>query len=442
MLRSLFKAYSLVFIFIFSNVTYSQEIPNQLNKSEINETITSLVKLLNDEYVYPEKAQKITKLLNTNLKKGKYTKIKNELVFAEAIQQDMRSVVNDKHLFFEYSPDQVEQILEAQNESENPEIKAAQLREMQRFNFGFESVKILEGNIGYLKFNNFYDTEYASETAIAAMNFLSHTDALIIDLRQNGGGSPKMIQLLSSYLFNPEPVYLSGFYWRPSDQYTQNWTLPFVPGNRMPETDVYILTSGNTFSAAEEFTYNLKHLKRATVIGETTGGGAHPGDIKVAGRRFTVFIPNGRSTNPITHTNWEGVGVIPHIEVAAQDALATAQISALKNLSKKYSDSSGDLYRWYLVSERAKLHPVELSAETLNTYVGVYGPRTIKFENGRLFYQRSDGPKLLLNILEQDLFELAIDSSFRLKFIKEGNKIVALQGLFDNGFKDQFSKQP
>jgi hypothetical protein len=442
MIRFMFKACGLLLITACFIDAKAQEIPNQLINSEIKEVISTLNKLLDTEYVYPKKATKIIEQLNKNLKKGKYKNIKDELIFAETIQQDMRSVVNDKHLSFEFSPEHVNHLKAELEASENPAVKQAQLREMQRFNFGFEQVKILEGNIGYLKFNNFYDPEYASETAIAAMNFLSNTDALIVDLRQNGGGSPKMIQLLSSYLFDAEPVHLSGFYWRPTDKYTQNWTLPYVPGQRMPDTDVYILTSNNTFSAAEEFTYNLKHLKRATVVGETTGGGAHPGGFKIVNDRFTVFMPNGRSTNPITQTNWEGVGVIPHIEAPAKDALATAKIKALQNLSERNKDSSGDLYRWYLVSEKAKLNPATIDAKTMKSYAGVYGPRTLIFEGGELFYQRGDGPKLRLNALENDLFELAVDSSFRLKIIKTDEKVVALQGLYDNGFKDQFSKQP
>jgi hypothetical protein len=350
----------------------------------------------------------------------------------------MLSVVQDSHLIFEYNPDQVTQLRMEQEDTNNPEFNQAMLSEMQRFNFGFETVKILEGNIGYLKLNNFYDTEYASETAVAAMNFVSNADSIIFDLRQNSGGSWKMIQLISSYLFNPEPVHLSGFYWRPEDKYTQNWTLPYVPGKRNPDAEVFILTSSGTHSAAEEFSYNLKHLKRATLVGEVTVGGAHPGDFKAVNNDFVLFIPYGRSTNPITNTNWEGVGVIPDIEVPTADALGVAKLNALQKLSEKHSDESGDLYRWYLVSEKAKLHPVILTEETLQTYAGNYGPRSLIVEADQIYYQREGGPKLLLNALENDLFELAVDNSFRMKIIQQNGKVSALQGLFDNGFKDQY----
>ena len=144
-------------------------------------------------------------------------------------------------------------------------------------NFGFEKVERLKGNVGYIDLRGFTPAEFSAETIVAAMNFVANTDALIFDLRQNGGGDPATVALLSSYLFGPEPVHLNSLYWREGDTTHQWWTLPFVPGKRYAGKDVYVLTSKRTFSAAEEFTYNLKNLKRATIIGETTGGGAHPG---------------------------------------------------------------------------------------------------------------------------------------------------------------------
>ena len=163
----------------------------------------------------------------------------------------------------------------------------------------------------------------------AAMTFLGGTQALIIDLRQNGGGSPDGVALLASYLFDV-PVRMNDIYDRPSNETRQYWTLPYVAGQRFTGKDVYILTSSRTFSGAEDFTYGVKNQKRATVVGEVTGGGAHP----VAPRRvhdhFMVGVPMGRSISSITHTDWEGTGVEPDIKVAADQALATAHLMALE----------------------------------------------------------------------------------------------------------------
>ena len=425
----------------FSLMGHAQNDKTQLTNTEISQTIESTAELLHNNYVYPDKAKKIAKHLKKNLKRGAYKKLTDPMLLAEKIQQDIVSVVDDTHLIFEFNPEFVTHLRQDDSKLENSWSIETQAPDMHRFNYGFESVKMLEGNIGYIKINSFFDTEFASETATAAMNFLSNSDAIIFDLRQNSGGNWRMVQLISSYLFETIPVHLSGFYWRPEDKHTQNWTLPYVPGKRNPNAEVFILTSANTHSAAEEFTYNLKHLKRATVIGEVTMGGAHPGIFKPVNDQFALFLPIGKSTNPITNTNWEGTGVIPHTEIPATDALAVAKVEALQKLSDKHPDQLGELYRWYLVSEKAKMHPVDLDQATLESYAGTYGPRTLLVENGQIYYQRQGGPRLLLNALENDLFELAADNSFRMRIIKEGNKVTALQGVFDNGFKDIFSKQ-
>jgi C-terminal processing protease CtpA/Prc len=207
-------------------------------------------------------------------------------------------------------------------------------KEMERMNCGFVKVEILPGNVGYLKFDMFADPDVCGPTAVAAMNFLAHVDAIIFDLRENGGGDPEMIALLSTYLFS-EPTHLNDLWERKDDTTHQHWTLPYVPGTRLDGKPVYVLTSSQTFSGAEEFSYNLKNLKRATIIGETTGGGAHP----VAGHRiddhFMIGVPFARAINPISKTNWEGTGVEPDIKVPATDALTTAQKLAAEKQSSK-----------------------------------------------------------------------------------------------------------
>jgi len=211
-----------------------------------------------------------------------------------------------------------------------------------RQNFGFVRVERLSGNIGYVELLGFMPVALASETATAAMNFLAHTDAVIFDLRRNGGGDPAMVAFVTSYLFGSQPVHLNDFYSRVTNETRPSWTQSYVPGRRLTDKDVYVLTSSRTFSGAEEFTYNLKHLKRAKVVGETTGGGAH----LVMGRRinqyFSIGIPAGRPINAVTKTDWEGVGVEPDVQVTADDALKTAHVLALeKQLETLPADATG-----------------------------------------------------------------------------------------------------
>ncbi len=195
---------------------------------------------------------------------------------------------------------------------------------MERVNCGFKKAEILEGNIGYLKFDFFADPGVCGPTVVAAMNFLANVDAVIFDLRENGGGDPKMVAFVSSYLF-AERTHLNDLWTRKGDVTEQYWTDPYVPGKRLDGKPAFVLTSKNTFSGGEEFTNNLKVLKRATIVGETSGGGAHP----VRGHRITehfgIGVPFARAINPVNHTNWEGTGVEPDVKVAAADALSTAE---------------------------------------------------------------------------------------------------------------------
>jgi hypothetical protein len=198
-------------------------------------------------------------------------------------------------------------------------------------NFGFQRVEILDGNIGYMELRGFRPEPAARDTASAAMAFLANSRAIIIDLRRNSGGSPEMVRYLASYFFEEAPlVVLNRFFDRPSNTTTEQTTFASVPGKRMPAVPLYILTSRRTFSAGEGFTYSLKALKRATVVGEVTGGGAHPTVDMPIGSGLVAFVPVARSINPITGTDWEGVGVEPDIAVDADQALDAAIKDALR----------------------------------------------------------------------------------------------------------------
>src|SRR6266436_2588907 len=286
---------------------------------------------LNESYVFPETAKKMGDLVKSKQKKGDYDSITDGDAFAKMLTENFQEVSHDKHLRVNFSPAPMPDRPEG---PPNADDRARYRKDMERMNCGFDKVEILTGNVGYLKFNFFADPEVCGSTAVAAMNFLANVDAIIFDLRENGGGDPKMIAFISTYLFS-EPTHLNDIWERKDDSTHQYWTLPYVPGKRLDGKPVYVLTSKQTFSGAEEFSYNLKNLKRATLIGETTGGGAHP----VSGHRidehFMIGVPFARAINPISKTNWEGTGVEPDVKVPSADALATAQKLAAEKLSPK-----------------------------------------------------------------------------------------------------------
>ena len=291
--------------------------------------------LLDTFYVFPDVAKRMGDSLRARLARKEYDNYANGITFAMRLNDDLADIAHDKHLRVNYSarslpPDEPRPV-GAPPRAPSPEDQAREREFLDRINCGFVKAEQLPGNVGYLKFNMFADVDQCATTASAAMTFLAGTRALIIDMRENGGGSPGMVAFVSSYLFDRR-THLNDLWTRRTGKTEEYWTRDTVPGRRFGgEKPIYVLTAPRTFSGAEEFTYNLKTLKRATIVGETTGGGAHP----VAGHRidehFMIGVPFARAVNPITHTNWEGVGVKPDIMVPANEALATAQ----KLLSEK-----------------------------------------------------------------------------------------------------------
>ena len=292
------------------------------------QVIDTILKRLNESYVFPDIAKKMETSIRERVAKKEYDQITSAKQFATTLTNDLQAVSHDKHLRVRYSHEAIPE--RAQRQEPTAEEREQRKLDLTWMNHGFSKVERLRGNIGYLEFLNFMDEELGADTVAAAMNFVNGTDALIIDMRNNGGGNPAMVALVCSYLFGPEPVHLNDLYWREGNRTDEFWTRKEVSGKRYLNKDVYVLTSKRTFSGAEEFTYNLKNLKRATIIGETTGGGAHPGGGFRISEHFGMFIPTGRAISPITKTNWEGTGVTPDISVPADQALLVARIMALK----------------------------------------------------------------------------------------------------------------
>ena len=211
---------------------------------------------------------------------------------------------------------------------------------MARDNFGLAKLEILKGNIGYLDFRYLAGPEVAADTYASAMTYLANTEALIIDLRRCGGSiSPDAGPMLCSYFF-ATPQHLGDIYWRPDGSTRQFWSWAHVPGKRYLDKPIYLLTSRGTFSGAEGLAYDLKNLKRVTIIGETTGGGANPGGDRRVDDHFVVWVPIGRAISPITKTNWEGVGVTPDMAVPAVSALHRAHVTALQGVAAATSDAA------------------------------------------------------------------------------------------------------
>ena len=299
----------------------------QVTAGERTEVINAALKRLNDSYVFLDVAKKMEEAVRARIAAREYDSVTSARALAATLTEHLQAVSKDRHLRVQFSYDPL-----PQGQASNPELARLQA---QFGNYGFARVERLAGNVGYLDLRGFSGDPAALDVAAAAMNFLAGSSALIVDLRQNGGGSPVMVAFLTSYLYGPEPVHLNDLYWRADNRTDSFHTRADVPGRRFgPDKPVYVLISNRTFSAAEEFTYNLKSRKRATIVGETSRGGAHPGGPQRINNHFAIWVPMGRAINPITKTNWEGTGVIPDVAVPPAHALKTAQLLALKQIQQ------------------------------------------------------------------------------------------------------------
>ncbi len=297
-----------------------------IDAAERKKVIDGVNSNLKEYYVDLPLAQRMAEALNTHDARGDYNTISDGDSFATQLTSDLQDVSHDKHLRVNFNPFK----MPAQTEP-TPEDEARFQKQMARDNCAFRKVEVLPNNIGYIKFDGFMDASFCGPTVVAAMGFIAHTDAVIFDLRQNGGGQPAMVTLIASYLFD-HPTHLIDIYNRKENSTTQNWTLSYLPGPRLTKQPVFVLTSKRTFSGAEEFAFDLKNQKRATIVGQTTGGGAHPVSGHTVADYFMVGVPFAKSLDPVTETNWEGTGVEPDVKVPAADALETAQKLALEKI--------------------------------------------------------------------------------------------------------------
>ncbi|WOH39116.1 S41 family peptidase [Thalassotalea fonticola] len=298
---------------------------SSIDKNSILNALTSNIK---QQYVEIKKIDKISSALARFKVSPAFSHSQTEEQFASLLTAELQNI--DKHFAVQWRNP---------NESQNQQIKHEPwFTKLSRKNSGFNRVEILDGNIGYVDFWGFDAlSENSRKIAEGVMGFVSNVDALVFDLRKNGGGSAEMVQLISSYFLKPN-THLNSIYWRTTDTTREFRTFEKVNGSVNLTTPIYILTSGDTFSAAEEFAYNLKHLKRATLVGETTKGGANPWQFFELGSGFRASIPIAKAVNPTTKTNWESVGVKPQIEVSRENALDVAYKMALDQVKKSASD--------------------------------------------------------------------------------------------------------
>jgi C-terminal processing protease CtpA/Prc len=299
-----------------------------MDETELADVVDQVRALVEANYIFPEVAAKVSRVLAAGLASGRYPAGLPAL--ATAVTADLQSVNGDKHLRLKYH----EEAIPPRAPGDDTEEYAAMARWADQTCGGVACTQRLAGNVGYLDLQPvLFPAVLCAEVMTAAVCLLATTDALIIDLRNCRGGEPGMVTFLISYLWDRDPAQLSGMQERQDNLLRQTWTLPYVPGRRFgKDKPVYVLTSAVTFSGGEQLSYDLQQLGRATIVGETTRGGANPRQGFTVHPHLEATISVAAAVNPKTGGNWEGTGVAPDIQTTAGRARDTAYERALQDV--------------------------------------------------------------------------------------------------------------
>lgn len=409
-----------------------------LSKKAKAEVVTAVCSLLIRNYVYPDTAAKMAAYIRKRYQENAYDSYTDPAQFSSSLTNDLYSIYHDGHLMLQYNPGLESQLLNPTA----PQTEEDPLERIKQANFGLTKVEILNGNIGYLNLERFWaDNTYGKETVKAALKFVSYANALIIDLRTNGGGSPETVTMICSYFFK-DRVHTNDTYNRAENSTIEFWTTPDTSMSDLVNMPLYLLTSNKTFSAAEEFAYNLSHLKRAVIVGEATGGGAHNTFERVAGNGFVLSIPYGKAVNAVTKSNWEGTGVKPDILVRADEALETAEMRIFENMLATTKDSA-KLFNlnWQLALLKAVNKPAVIDAGTLHKYAGTFGDRVFTIENGKLYYQRTGRPKFEMEPMTKNLMKAKGNQFFKIEFVEGSDgKVDSIRAFYQNGLVEKAAR--
>ena len=440
---------ALVFVLAFTSCTYSQttDKPPVIDSQLRQRLVENITRELQAKYVAPEKVKDITSSLQTKLQTGGYDKIQDVNELASALTNDLRTASKDLHLFVTYNPALERALKSAPTlpSVELPELPPTpeQLTKQRQSNYDFRKLEILSGNVGYLELRSFVDLNQSKDTAAAAMNFLANTDAVIIDLRRNPGGFINLEIFLASYFYGVDTVELLSRYHREGDVTVKEFTLREVPGKRLQNVDLYILTSRDTGSAGEGFSFILQQRQRAKIVGEQTSGAGYGNKEFPIGDGFVFYISTFRQFDPRTGRGWQEVGVKPDIAVASERALSMAHFEAVKNLVDKTNDARRKQQLSWLAgllqfeAQGAK----QIPNAALESYAGKYqgGKIVVSFEQGQLYFLGASGVRRKLYALADDTFliedpSVPPENQARLRFVKnaDGN-VTELQLLVSDG---------
>jgi len=435
-----------LFIFIGQLFFAQNNEPPKIDSLTKIEVVNSICNSLINNYVFPDKAKVMTDFLKQQTQNNIFRSVTNPNQFANEIQKTLRSVNKDNHLRIEYNPRLEKDIIKfLENKKGSNAILAEQIKKDEKQNFYFKKLEILPSNMGYIEFTNFaIPSPSARKTVHSAMQFISHTDGLIIDLRNNFGGNGKMSEEILSYFF-PVKTYTGKTYNRIENKWSNSYVenKKEITNGLKLKMPLYILISNRTFSAAESFAYTLQSMKKAVIIGNTSRGGAHATRSFGIGNGFVAFIPYLRGENVTTKTDWEGVGVIPDIRTEDNNCILTAQNHFLnqKLLTEKDENEKRKII-WQINFNKSKSSNLIINPTKLTKFIGRFQEFEVTLSENQLVFrdtnQKSNGPKKAIAVTS-NLFQ--IGSDYQVEFITDSNDICnTIKMYWDDGYVETIDR--
>jgi hypothetical protein len=399
--------------------------------------VAEIRRVLAENYVLPDMRPRLDAALAKGLAEGRYD-VADPRDLAERLNADLAAAGHDKHLNFRYAPEQAARMAGLRREADDAPPDAEQIRQAQARNHGLVEMKVLPGNIRYLELDGFvWAGPKTAEAYDVAMRFLQGGEAVIIDLRRNGGGSPEAVQYLVSHFMAPNQPLVT-FHMGPT-KVDKLSTLPQLPAGRMVGKPLYVLTSSRTASAAEEFTGHVAGFRLGELIGETTAGAGFRNEFFPIAGGFLLSVSVGRAVLASTGKDWEGTGIAPTTAVDVAKALDVAQLHAMRRLAQSGQPSDRRMLEGLAAVLAARLEPVT-PALPLAAYAGRYGERAIRVEEGGLTWQRQGGPKLKMIPVGPNLFAFDDDPLGRVEFTVAGGSVTGLELVRGDGTRERLGR--
>ncbi len=431
--------FSTVIVFANFAPAVSAADSRQLTLEEKKTVVETACEKIETIYPFKEIGSKTFEGLRQQFEAGDLDEITDAKLFAGAVTEIMEELSRDKHLDLYFDPVRAKELIKAEDAGDADSGPGAEDLELAKWeNYGFKTLRMLDGRVGYLDLRMFFGAEFAGPVAVTAMDFLSRSNAVIIDLRYNGGGWDDMVTLLAGYFTENKESETVAISRSTLDQSYFASTIPsFVPGRKMTNIPVYLLVSSSTASAAEAFASILRHFNpQVLLVGQTTAGAENPVGFVALNEEFVLKIPCYEKIFFGSRPPWEGKGLAPDLESPVHLALETAHQHALEKLYELHTEASArKILQWGIDGYKARLEPAAVAQGTLESYAGSYGSTKVLLEGGDLILQYKERSQRRLLPIAADYFIVEGRDDMRLRFVSEGGQVTAMERIYSDGWR-------